>query len=475
MKKDWNAIFRAKWPDFAKFLEQYCGYRAVREGGGQIAMWCPHHHDSQGNRNGENCHVNNDKAVWYCYSCENEGQPIFTGSYVQAIMQAMNMSKEEAFKFLVHECGEDIGDVKRTVVEVRRAFAMACFKLFWERINTDHRYNAAARYVGGRGFILKTVRKFQLGFSTGDELKLLYKQGISKQELLDAGILRVSKRTGKMYNAFRNRIVMVVGANLYGRAIDQKNTLRHLYTTSANELFNARSAEAVRRDIIFVVEAAFDALTIDQYISRLGANWAVVATCGTHGVKDIELAKQLKKFNATEIVFVPDCDPWVKDGRDFAVGQKSVLKKAKVFEENGIHTRILVLPDNSDPNDLSKNSVGAGKFKEMVNQALPVVSYEVFMTSHFYDLTQVGARESFLQKCKEIVASNHVGLTSDIVAQVAELVGKTEEEVFSFLSGSFMKSAVMQYFGICHRHGMTDEEIVKHISKLFAKENAKKE
>ena len=60
-------------------------------------------------------------------------------------------------------------------------------------------------------------------------------------------------------------------------------------------------------------------------------------------------------------------------------------------------------------------------------------------------------------------------------AQVAGLVGKNEEEVSSFLSGSFMKSAVMQYFGICHRHGMTDEEIVKHISKLFAEENAKKE
>ena len=479
MKKDWNGIFRAKLGTITQVLVKYGGYRVVREGhgGGQNSLWCPHHNDSEGNRRGENCHANDSNNTWFCYSCANDGsQAIHGGSYVQVIMQAHNMDNKEAFRFLVHECGEDLReDIKRTTVDVRKEFARVCAKRFIEKMNRDPRYNAAAKYCAGRGFVMRTIKKFLVGFSTGDEIEILHQQGITNEELLEAGIFAISSRTGKMYNAFRGRVTMMTGDNLYGRDINPDTRLRHRYTTSGNSVFNLNAAKAVRRDAVLVVEAAFDAMTLDQYIRRLGMNWSVIATCGTHGIKDEDLMKVMKDLDPLEVIFVPDCDPWQKGGKKHAPGQYSVLKKAKVFTKNGFNVRVLCLPENSDPNDLSKNGIGAGKFKKMVDGALPVVNYEIYAESHSYDLTQVGARESFLQKCKEILASNNVGLTSDIVAQVAELVGKTAEEVSSFLSGSFMKSAVMQYFGICHRHGMTDEEIVKHISELFAKENAKKE
>ena len=55
------------------------------------------------------------------------------------------------------------------------------------------------------------------------------------------------------------------------------------------------------KDIIFIVESAFDALTINQYIHRLGRNWAVIGTCGTHGVKTEKLIKFIKESNPIEV------------------------------------------------------------------------------------------------------------------------------------------------------------------------------
>lgn len=465
--KDYTLEFRKSFGGITNFLTTYCGYRLVKPGI-NAGLWCPNHADSETNRKGGNCHSNDAKDVWYCYSCANQGTAIHKGSYVEACMANMNMDRKEAFRWLCDKAGISIGNVEYDPVDIRRMFVEICHKNLMTNMNSIEDYMGASQYIASRGFILRTLKTYRIGYSNSSELKELNAKGISKEMLIKAGILHLSKK-GKYYNAFRNRVVMMVGNSLYGRDIRPTPYLKHYYSNSGNSIFNTLSCIG-EKDIIFVVESAFDALTIQQYINRLGKPWAVIATCGTQGIKIEELMKFIKEMNPVETVFIPDNDPWVKDGVKHAPGQMAVIKKAKEFVKNNFAIRILVLPENSDPNDLSKNQVRARDFENMVNKALPFVPFEIYCASHFFDLKFGGAKTAFLEKVKRLIGTTNIPATSLVINQVSKLVNMKPVEVRDYLQDTLKENLAVNYYKRLIAKGLNDEDVIQHIKSLIATE-----
>lgn len=428
-------------------LTQECGCQVVHAGGANTSLICPNHGDNKKNQRGNYLHANDQKGSWKCWKCENEGSHIAHAGYaVEAIMEYRHMDRKEAFRYLCDKVGfKTDEDYEYRDSDVRSMFVRICQDLLQEKAN-EPEYAVAIDYLHSRGFNDYQIKK-HAGFCVGFEaVSRLRKKGFKDERLYECGILNRSKKSGKFYPAFNNRIVLMIGDNLYGRTIDPENSLRHLYSRGKNSLFNGMMLGR-EWDKIFVVESAFDAISIEQYISELGANWCVIGTCGTKGIKTPELVKLLKECFPAEVVVIPDCDSWYNGNHiRHAPGQKAGLAKARAFEAAGLKTRVLVLPANSDPNDLTKNGFTAEQFEQMVQVALSPVKYAIYCEAHYHRCgSSHSANISFLNEVRKSLIKYKVYLSSEVFDYLEQLTKESRAEIERYMCPSLKKSDALDY------------------------------
>ena len=326
--------------------------------------------------------------------------------------------------------------------------------------------------------------KFRIGYvADNSALNNMRNDGYTDEELLKAGILCESKKEGQKYWCpFYRRVTILAGENVYGRFVPREGEvvkgLPHLYTSGKNSLFNENSIRPeAGRDVLFVVESIFDAITIQQYIDALNENWAVVATLGTKGIKKEELIEKMRTSGAKELVLVPDADPWYSKKNvgltRHGVGQISGLKMAKSFADAGLSVRIVVLPEDSDPNDLSKRHYPEKDFRDvLVKKALTTVQFQLWLEGHYLDLSEMTGQETLLKRAKEIVEQNGILAKEPFFKWLAEFAGLSISDVENAFSHTFEKKAVMDYVRKCLAAGKSDEEIMSHIKKLISEADA---
>lgn len=466
------------------------GYKILSGSSNRLSSVCPNHEQNQKNLSGHHLHFNDDKGCFFCYVCEKSGR-IHTGGYVQLVMLNTGMTQNEAFKWLCERYGVSLNSSNakkqgHSVGDVRRKFCEEAHKAFLTGIESkDTKFCAAYNYMtSGRGLVPKTLAKFRVGAVVDNSIiQKMIDNGYTEQELLKAGILKESNRPNqKFWCPFFNRITVMAGNNIYGRAIPKEDEsakrLPHLYTSGENSLFNeATIRPESNRDVLFVVESIFDAMTVQQYINKLDENWAVVATLGTKGIKREELIEKMRSSNAKTICIIPDADPWYskKNGglTKHGVGQISGLKMAKAFSEAGLNVRVALLPEDSDPNDLSKHRYPTVQFRdEIVKKALLPIQYQIWIEGHYLDLTTSSGKENLLGRAVSLAGSYGVKTKSSFFEWLAEFVGVSVSEVENAFLHTFEKKAVMDYVRKCLLAGKTDEQIMTHIRKLIEQTDA---
>ena len=436
------------------FLIAECGFRKGKKRG----LVCPAH-DNDRNGEGYNVSVNVEAGTWHCFHCGAGG------SYVEAYAHGNNVPQKEAFRILLRKAGIS-GNGKTAKLsrkEIRQEAAEEAYRLLMAHKN-ESAYASAYKYLLSRGFTDETLRRYKIGFQSGWELvKALEEKGVSKDAMKEAGLIGVSRK-GNEYPCFMSRVTMMVGDNLYGRAIDPNQRLRHLYTRDTNSLFGEAQMEAKARDIIFVVEAAFDALTIEQYIRNLGLNACCVATCGTKGMKPEILAEKLSAVSPAEVIIIPDEDPWQSEsGCRHAAGQRAGLQKARELEKKGVPTRMLVLPDNSDPNDLSKRGVKAEEFLKLVKRAISPARFAIYCEAHYHDLKKEPL--GFFNMVKKSLAVHHVPLRTELVSYLSLLTGIKEKEVRHYFAPELDKASALDYIRAQVKQGKGIDEVLEELRK----------
>ena len=443
-----DAAVNAHYGGISGLLVSECGCRVVRgQGTSCVSLWCPNHGDTKKNIAGNYLHCNDLKGAWKCFKCENEGNHLASSGYaVDAIMEYRHLDRKEAFKYLCEQTGfkSDV-DIEYRETDIRSMYVAACHELLMQH-KGEQPYSDAWSYLVGRGFTEQTIKRHRVGFCTGfDAVNTLRKKGINDTQLENAGVLNRSRKSGKLYPAFMNRVTMLTGNNIYGRAIDKEQTLRHLYTRDHNSVFNEMILGR-EWDAVFVVEAAFDAMSIEQYIHEIGANWAVIGTCGTKGIKNVELISLLKECLPAEVIIVPDADAWYSEkGNRHAAGQKAGLAKARALEAAGIRVRIVVLPSNSDPNDLTKNGATAAQFETMVQQAISPAKFAIYCEAHYHKYGEKSGNIGLLNAVRKQLAKYKVYLTSEIVDYLAMLTGEPAEEIRRFMAPALKRNDALDF------------------------------
>lgn len=334
--------------------------------------------------------VSPDKQIFYCFGC-GEG-----GNAFSFLMKLMGLSFPEAVRRLAERYGIDIPRGQLTDEQRRKqdhrqrmiaahAKATAFFQRCLKKTSAGKR---AFDYLLNRGMLPETIEQFSIGLAPdgwhglSDHLKA---EGFAFGEAQAAGLILPKKRENGYYDRFRNRIIFpiydfgerVVGFG--GRVMDDSEP-KYLNSPESS-IYNKRrllyglnrSRQACRRTgTIHIVEGYFDVLSLYQ-----NGIENVAATLGT-ALTDDHI--RLIKGCAEQTVLIFDADD---------AGIKAALRSSKLFLAAGVSARVLVLPDNEDPDSYVQKK-GPAAFNKLVETAPGIVSFITDSAVQRYGLSVEG-------------------------------------------------------------------------------------
>lgn len=326
------------------------GVSLVQKGASWMGR-CPFHEDKS-----PSLSVNRDKGLFNCFGC-GAGGDVF-----DFVMRQQGVPFKEALSILKGTSSSSLlpgESAKSPLVGPKEVLAepdpskgdssaifssvsLQDISSYYQKHLTDPK---AVAYLKSRGlYAPELLSRLQIGYSPGD---LASKVSASqKRELKQVGIL-----TDKGYEAFSGCIVFPLfdpssqTVGLYGRKVDNRSKLKHLYLKGPHRgLFN-HNAFKVYPDRIILTESIIDALTL----MVLGFD-NVSCIYGTNGVTS-DLLASLKENRVREVVLGFDNDD---------PGRQAVEKIAQQFIEIGLSVKTIFPPEkdwNEAQPGLSKDNV----------------------------------------------------------------------------------------------------------------------
>ncbi|MBY0433453.1 MAG: DNA primase [Cyclobacteriaceae bacterium] len=298
------------------------------------------------------------------------------GDAISFVMEHEGMSYVEAIRFLAKKYGVEIKEdvvseefreqqSEREGLYILMNFAKDYYKdnLF----NTEEGRGIGLSYFRERGFNDRTIQKFELGYAL-EGWNNLSDEAIKKsysKELLEKTGLIVKNEEGRTYDRFRGRVIFPVhnltgkviafGARMLGKDKNQPKYINSPETEiyhKSNVLYGLSQAKnAIRqKDNCFLVEGYTDVLSMHQSDVE-----NVVASSGTALTE--EQIKLIRRF--TENVTV------LFDGD--SAGIKAALRGIDLILKGGLNVRVVLLPDNDDPDSYSRK-VGTTEFQKYLAQ-----------------------------------------------------------------------------------------------------------
>ncbi len=295
-----------------------------------------------------------EQQSWHCFGACNTGGDVFS-----FIMKKEGIDFGEALRRLAEKAGVTIssrfeqeagGEEKQRLYQVNEAVA----QYFHNLLLNSPAGEKTRGYVARRGFTLKTIADFQLGFSldSWEALKqYLVERGYTEKELLTAGLV-IETEAGGTHDRFRNRLMFPIhdsrGRTIGFGARVLDDSLPKYLNSPQTPIFDKSSSlyginlatPAIRQqDMAVIVEGYMDVITAHQN----GFN-NVVASMGTAVTENqVSAVKKLTR----NIALAFDADVAGEEAMLRGVGYENVLDA---------EVKVIVLPQGKDPDDIIKES-----------------------------------------------------------------------------------------------------------------------
>lgn len=328
--------------------------------------------------------VNANKQIFYCFGCSAGGNVL---SYV---MKYHGVSFPEAAKMLARKYNITIETEKITPARKKELnLKEGLFRLnkkvmevYNETLCHSGQAESARAYLKKRGISGEMIQQFRLGFSSDswDEIvRVLRTQKTNKTLAVQSGLILEKKQKNGYYDRFRNRIMFPIFdvnmqvAGFGGRVMDDSmpkymNSPETPVYSKSRILYGLHAAKPVCRQagFVYIVEGYFDFLSLYQHGIQ-----NTVASLGTALTPD---HIRILKGYAPRMVLVFDSD---------AAGIAAAKRSIKIFMNEGVDTRILVLPEGNDP-DSYVVKYGKKAFNELASKARTVLQFllQVAMDTH---------------------------------------------------------------------------------------------
>jgi len=328
--------------------------------------------------------VNPAKQIFHCFGCGTGGDAL---AYV---MKYHGLPFPEAAGMLARKynivietrhldsAGRKRQDLRETLFRINRK-VMDHYRNHLQKSPAGH---PARAYLENRKLTPEVMEQFHLGFALDhweDVVGFLKKARISRQAAENSGLVVPRKNGSGFYDRFRNRIMFPIFdinmqvAGFGGRVMDDAmpkymNSPETPVYSKTRILYGLHAAKVHcrRAGTVHIVEGYFDFLTLYQHGIQ-----NTVATLGT--ALTPEHVRILKGY-APAMILVFDSD---------AAGIAAAKRSIKTFMNEGVDTRILILPKGEDPDTFVMTN-GADAFLELADTARSVIPFlcRVAMDTH---------------------------------------------------------------------------------------------
>ena len=389
------------------------GYVALQRKGGNLFGLCPFHNEKT-----PSFSVSPDKQIYHCFGCKKGG------GVINFIMEIENLTFPEAVRFLAKRANlpvpEDDGPqdgadrLRRRVLELNRDAARWYYDLLCSPEGA-----AVQAYLDRRQIRKSIAVRFGMGASPDrwdGLLTAMTRRGYTKEELLAAGLV-VNGRNGRLYDKFRNRLMLpvidtrgdVVGFG--SRVIDNSepkymNTTETITYSKRRILYGLNLAKKTRRPNIILCEGNLDVVTLHQ----AGFDNAV-ASMGT--ALTVEQTRLLSRFTK-ELVLCYDNDN---------AGQLATQRALELLNNSEFSVKVLKLPNRmadgkptkQDADDFIKN-YGPAAFENLLSGSENGVEFRMTQIAARYDLTSDEGR---------------IGYAGEIAEELCRLENAVERDVYT--------------------------------------------
>lgn len=301
-------------------------------------------------------YVSPSKGIYKCFS-SGKG-----GNVVNFLMEHEHFTYPEALMYLAKKYGITVEDdqvsPEETQAENEREtlFQVTSFaqKFFSENLlETEKGKAVGLQYLKNRDLRMDTIVKFQIGYSPDDWQAFTNSalgQGY-KLEYLEKTGLTITKES-RSYDRFRGRIIFPVH-NISGRVLgfggrtmlSDDNVPKYVNSPESDiynksqilyGLYFAKSA-IIRQDNCYLVEGYMDVISMHQ-----AGIENVVASSGTSLTE--EQVRLIKRYTQN-VTILYDGDP---------AGIKASFRGIDMVLEQGMNVRIVLFPDNEDPDSYAR-------------------------------------------------------------------------------------------------------------------------
>lgn len=345
-------------------IEIVGGFVKLKKRGTNYLGLCPFHNEKT-----PSFTVSPTKEIYKCFGCGKSGNTI------NFLMDHEKYSYVEALKWLANKYNVTVEETYQSpeVLQQKQTgdslFIINQFaqQYFSEQLfETEDGKNIALSYLKERGFREDIIQKFQLGFSPVQRdafAKAALQKQFNPELLIKTGI--VVNRNDALTDNYRERIIFPVHnttGKIIGfgaRVIGKKENAPKYINTPENEIY-------VKSRILYgsyfarqAIDKNDECLLVEGYTDVIALHQAgienVVASGGTSLTPD-QLRLIRKYTNNLTILYDGD-----------AAGVKAALRGLDLALEEGLHVRVVLIPDKEDP-DSYVNKLGAAAFTDFIQQ-----------------------------------------------------------------------------------------------------------
>lgn len=391
--------------------------------------------------------VNPDKQIFHCFGCG------VGGNVLSFVMKYHGISFPEAAKMLARKYNiiietRKMSPKQRKAVHLRESLfrlnkkVMQAYTWF---LNDPIKGRSARQYLERRGTSEQIIEQFQIGYAPDvwDAIvNVLRKENVARGVAVGSGLVLEKKQKNGFYDRFRNRLMFPIFdinmqvAGFGGRVMDDSmpkymNSPETEVYCKSRILYGLYAAKQAcrRQGQVFIVEGYFDFLSLYQHGIENS-----VASLGTALTRD---HVRILKGYAKTMILVFDSDE---------AGIKAAKRSIDIFVQEGIDTRILVLPGNNDP-DSYVMAHGRDAFLELADTAKTVMQFLLQLAIDTYG-TSVEGRINVLDEMKQHLAViQDYAVRSIYVRELAETLNIDEKAVLEKVKDAYEKQASKQARG----------------------------
>lgn len=367
-------------------------YVTLKKKGANWMACCPFHKEKT-----PSFSVSPAKEIFYCFGCHKGG------SVFNFVMEMERVSFPEAIKIVADKTGVPLPKlVEDNRFEARRHEIDDVVQLnkwaleWWEQQLNESEGKVARTYLQQREITEETQQAFRLGYAPDSWEALssyLKHKGATSAQVEQSGLV-VKKEEGGSYDRFRARLMFPVmdvqGRPIAfgGRALKPDDNAKYINSPETAAYVKGRNLfglhltrdEVRRAEYAILVEGFLDLIVPYQFGIK-----NIVASLGTAFTP--EQAKLLGRF-ARKVVVNYDGDQ---------AGIKAAKRAIEILLAEEFEVKILVLPDNSDPDEFIRKS-GAIEYQRRRGQAQPHIQFVIDQAVRDRKLSNPADKEAAIEE-----------------------------------------------------------------------------